>query len=86
MSKRMRNLGVGRAWADLPLRAKGLVVVAIPLLAMLLATVLFGVALAQDRRAARQERTPTGCPAATRSGSWDADWSGPAPPPPTSRW
>ena len=26
----------GRAWADLPLRAKGLVVVAIPLLALLL--------------------------------------------------
>jgi CHASE3 domain sensor protein len=47
MSKRLR----GRAWADLPLRAKGLVVVAIPLLALLLATVLFGVALAQDRRA-----------------------------------
>jgi PAS domain S-box-containing protein len=47
MSKRR----VGRAWGDLPLRAKGLVVVAIPLLAMLLATVLFGVALAQDRRA-----------------------------------
>ena len=42
---------VGRAWADLPLRAKGLVVIAIPLLALLLATVLFGVALAQDRRA-----------------------------------
>jgi CHASE3 domain sensor protein len=42
---------VGRAWADLPLRAKGLVMIAIPLLAMLLATVLFGVALAQDRRA-----------------------------------
>jgi hypothetical protein len=42
---------LGRAWADLPLRAKGLVVVAIPLLALLLATVLFGVALAQDRRA-----------------------------------
>src|SRR5215217_5169013 len=40
----------GRAWADLPLRVKGLVV-AIPLLALLLATVLFGVALAQDRRA-----------------------------------
>ena len=47
----MRDRGVGRAWADLPLRAKGLVVVAVPLLAMLLATVLFGVALAQDRRA-----------------------------------
>ena len=31
--------------------ANGLVVIAIPLLAMLLATVLFGVALAQDRRA-----------------------------------
>ena len=43
--------GVGRAWADLPLRSKGLVVVAIPLLALLLATVLFGVAMAQDRRA-----------------------------------
>ncbi len=43
--------GIGRAWADLPLRAKGLVVVAIPLLALLLATVLFAVALAQDRRA-----------------------------------
>jgi len=42
---------VERAWADLPLRAKGLVVIAIPLLARLLATVLFGVALAQDRRA-----------------------------------
>jgi CHASE3 domain sensor protein len=42
---------VERAWADLPLRAKGLVVIAIPLLALLLATVLFGVALAQDRRA-----------------------------------
>jgi PAS domain S-box-containing protein len=42
---------VGRAWADLPLRAKGLVVVAIPLAALVLATLLFGVALAQDRRA-----------------------------------
>jgi PAS domain S-box-containing protein len=42
---------VGRAWADLPLRAKGLVVIAIPLLALLLATLLFGVALAQDRKA-----------------------------------
>ena len=42
---------VERAWADLPLRAKGLVVIAIPLLALLLATMLFGVALAQDRRA-----------------------------------
>jgi PAS domain S-box-containing protein len=42
---------VGRAWADLPLRVKGLVVVAIPMAALLLATVLFGVALAQDRRA-----------------------------------
>jgi len=41
----------GRAWEDLPLRVKGLVVVAIPLLALLLATALFGVALAQDRRA-----------------------------------
>ena len=40
-----------RTWADLPLRTKGLVVVAIPLLALLLATALFGVALAQDRRA-----------------------------------
>ena len=57
MSNRRR---IGRAWADLPLRAKGLVVVAIPLLALLLATVGFGVvlatvgfgvALAQDRRA-----------------------------------
>jgi CHASE3 domain len=38
---------VGRAWADLPLRSKGLVVVATPLLA----TALFGVAMAQDRRA-----------------------------------
>ncbi|HSK35121.1 MAG TPA: CHASE3 domain-containing protein, partial [Actinomycetota bacterium] len=46
-----RTRGIGRAWADLPLRAKGLVVVAVPLLALLLATVLFGVALAQDRRA-----------------------------------
>jgi PAS domain S-box-containing protein len=46
-----RRSRVGRAWADLPLRAKGLVVIAIPLLALLLATVLFGVALAQDRRA-----------------------------------
>jgi CHASE3 domain sensor protein len=46
-----RRSRVGRAWADLPMRAKGLVVIAIPLLAMLLATVLFGVALAQDRRA-----------------------------------
>ena len=46
---------VGPGWggpgADLPLRAKGLVVIAIPLLALLLATVLFGVALAQERRA-----------------------------------
>jgi CHASE3 domain sensor protein len=48
MSNRRR---IGRAWADLPLRAKGLVVVAIPLLALLLATVGFGVAMAQDRRA-----------------------------------
>jgi PAS domain S-box-containing protein len=50
---RPRSGVVGRAWADLPLRAKGLVVVvvAIPLLALLLATVLFGVPLAQDRRA-----------------------------------
>ena len=51
MSGRLLDRGVGRAWADLPLRAKGLVVVAVPLLAMLLATVLFGVALAQDRQA-----------------------------------
>jgi CHASE3 domain sensor protein len=42
---------LGRAWADLPVAAMGLAVVAIPLLALLLATVLFGVALAQDRRA-----------------------------------
>jgi PAS domain S-box-containing protein len=42
---------VGRAWADLPLRSKGLVVVAIPLAALLLAAGLFGVALATDRRA-----------------------------------
>jgi signal transduction histidine kinase/CheY-like chemotaxis protein len=42
---------LGRAWADLPLRAKGLVVVAIPLGALLVAMVLFGVALAQDRQA-----------------------------------
>jgi PAS domain S-box-containing protein len=42
---------VGRAWTDLPLRAKGLVVVAIPLASLVLATVLFGGALAQDRRA-----------------------------------
>jgi CHASE3 domain sensor protein len=48
---RPRSRVLGRAWADLPLRAKGLVVVAIPLLALLLATVLFGVALAQDRGA-----------------------------------
>jgi hypothetical protein len=48
---RPRSGVFGRAWADLPLRAKGLVVVAIPLLALLLATVLFGVALAEDRRA-----------------------------------
>ena len=48
MSNRRR---IGRGWADLPLRAKGLVVVAIPLLALLLATVGFGVVLAQDRRA-----------------------------------
>ena len=41
----------GAAWADLPLRAKGLVVVAIPLSALLVAMLLFGVALAQDRRA-----------------------------------
>ena len=46
-----RRSRVWRAWADLPMPAKGLVVIAIPLLAMLLATVLFGVALAQDRRA-----------------------------------
>jgi PAS domain S-box-containing protein len=51
MSGRLLDRGAGRAWGDLPLRAKGLVVVAVPLLAMLLATVLFGVALAQDRRA-----------------------------------
>ena len=48
---RHHGRAVGRAWADLPLRAKGLVVVAIPLAALVLATVLFGVALAQDRRA-----------------------------------
>jgi hypothetical protein len=48
---RPRSGVLGRAWADLPLRAKGLVVVAIPLLALLLATVLFGVTLAEDRRA-----------------------------------
>jgi PAS domain S-box-containing protein len=47
----MGDRRVGRAWGDLPLRAKGLVVVAVPLLALLLAAVLFGVALAQDRRA-----------------------------------
>ena len=48
---RHHGRAVGRAWADLPLRAKGLVVVAIPLAALVLATLLFGVALAQDRRA-----------------------------------
>jgi CHASE3 domain sensor protein len=48
---RPRSRVLGRVWADLPLRVKGLVVVAIPLLALLLATALFGVALAQDRRA-----------------------------------
>ncbi|HEV3464196.1 MAG TPA: CHASE3 domain-containing protein, partial [Actinomycetota bacterium] len=47
----MGDRRVRRSWADLPLRAKGLVVVAVPLLTLLLATVLFGVALAQDRRA-----------------------------------
>jgi PAS domain S-box-containing protein len=50
---RRRPWVVGRAWADLPLRAKGLVVVAIPLLALLLAALLFGVALEQDRQAQR---------------------------------
>ena len=49
--ERRHPRGVGRAWADLPLRSKGLVVVAIPLLALLLATALFGMAMAQDRRA-----------------------------------
>jgi PAS domain S-box-containing protein len=48
---RHHGRAVGRGWADLPLRAKGLVVVAIPLAALVLATLLFGVALAQDRRA-----------------------------------
>jgi hypothetical protein len=48
---RPRSRVLGRVWADLPLRVRGLVVVAIPLLALLLATALFGVALAQDRRA-----------------------------------
>src|SRR4029453_6529428 len=47
LSRRLR----GRTWADLPLRAKGLVVAAIPLLALLPAAVLFGVALAGDRGA-----------------------------------
>jgi hypothetical protein len=62
---------VERAWADLPLRAKGLVVIAIPLLALLLATVLFGVALAQDRRAQGRCCTPWRSSARSpRSASW----------------
>jgi hypothetical protein len=51
---------LGRAWADLPLRAKGLVVVAIPLLALLLASVLFGVALVQAGVTGYVHVRPTG--------------------------
>jgi hypothetical protein len=47
----MGDRRVGRAWGGSAAGAKGLVVVAVPLLALLLTTVLFGVALAQDRRA-----------------------------------
>ena len=46
-----QHRALGHRWADLPLRAKGLVVVAIPLVALVVAAVLFGVALAQDRDA-----------------------------------
>ena len=46
-----RHRALGHRWADLPLRAKGLVVVAIPLVALVVAALLFGVALTQDRDA-----------------------------------
>jgi PAS domain S-box-containing protein len=48
---RPRPRALGRAWADLPLRAKGLVVVAIPVLALLGTVALLGLALAEDRAA-----------------------------------
>jgi hypothetical protein len=68
---RPRSRVLGRVWADLPLRVKGLVVVAIPLLALLLATALFGVALAQDRRAQGRCSTPSRSNARSpRSASW----------------
>jgi signal transduction histidine kinase/ActR/RegA family two-component response regulator len=49
--RQRRRRAVARAWADLPLRAKGLVVIAIPLGCFVVAAALFTVTLAQDRQA-----------------------------------
>jgi signal transduction histidine kinase/ActR/RegA family two-component response regulator len=49
--QRPRHRRLDRAWADRSLRAKGLVVVAIPLAALIVAAVLFTLSLAQDRQA-----------------------------------
>jgi PAS domain S-box-containing protein len=46
-----RHRALGGGWADLPLRAKGLVVVAIPVAALVVAALLYGKAEAQDRQA-----------------------------------
>ena len=46
-----RHRALGGGWADLPLRAKGLVVVAIPVAALVVAALLYSKAEAQDRQA-----------------------------------
>jgi PAS domain S-box-containing protein len=46
-----RHRALGRVWADLPLRVKGLVVVAVPVAALVAAMGLYGVAERQDRQA-----------------------------------
>ncbi len=48
---RYQQRGLSRAWADLPLRAKGLVVVTIPLATLVTAGLLFSATLAADRQA-----------------------------------
>jgi signal transduction histidine kinase len=49
--RRRRPLPGRRAWANRSLRTKGLVVVAIPVTALVVASVLFGVATVQERQA-----------------------------------
>jgi signal transduction histidine kinase len=50
-ARRSARLPGGRAWANRSVRTKGLVVVAIPVTALVVASLLFGVATAQERQA-----------------------------------